>query len=409
MVKPLFTVLVLFSGIIASDALHAQSVWASLVSAPLTAVPRERPGPGLSPDSRPAGLTPVTLRIFHDSSRKDFANIGLDWQILANGVIRQKGAVFSLIAAPGRPALVRLSVRTAPGNEELYLRIRYSYKKSLLREEQLLLRAWTGGDLVVRPAGDLSFSDNASANSSDNDNDQFSVLSPTIRLQFNKQTGWLQRYEWKGLALLSDTLRPANEFWRTAHLQLFSTSTGSQLVIVRTEYTLPGSACLLHLSYTINAAGELLVEPSIEPDSTQKHTPLPRFNLQWNLPPGFDSVTWYGGSTGTTTPAIFHDLAAPGSSSAPGQDTSVVRSSQTAACKDVRWWRVTSAGGTGLLVTADSSLLTIEKPFTINCPEPSGQPPSGNYRYAFRLNPVLLTNPVIPPAGQQEQPRSGRK
>src|SRR6202000_1106561 len=120
----------------------------------------------------------------------------------------------------------------------------------------------------IRQNGQLSFADGP---------DTFIIRSPLIHLEFNKQTGWLQHYEVKGAVLFDDRLGLRADFWlagdydtstesapwRSAsnhpHLQLFSISTGSELVIVRTEYTLPETACLLHLSYTINASGQMLV------------------------------------------------------------------------------------------------------------------------------------------------------
>jgi beta-galactosidase len=275
------------------------------------------------------------------------------------------------------------------------------------------------------------------------ENDTFSIRSPTIHLAFNKQTGWLQHYQINGTDLLEDTLGLKSNFWlpaqsgdspsrppdsakawleatRDPHLQLFSTSTGSELVIVRTEYTLPAASCLLHLSYTINATGEMLVSQQLEPDpmqkpdtaqkkpdSTQAGFPLPCFGMQWTLPPGYDSITYYGKNPDSTSwIAIYRKMLIP--ASAPD-----IHPRGTAAGTAIRWWKITGQDGRGLLITADSSLLdlsALQPPRTQPLQAPRTQPlppsqiqlsidyphfdiPYASYRYAFKVSPVVTGHP----------------
>jgi hypothetical protein len=343
---------------------------------------------------------PVTLRALNDSGLRDYANIVLDWELRANGIIRQKGSLANLPIAPKHPALLRLPIRmpSTPG-EELFLGLRYHYNKKgrLLAEEQLPLRPWTGSQLQVRPSGELSYTD---------ENGLFTVRSPAALVRFDKQTGWLQVYDIKEDHLLEDSPGLRSRFWlepadpgyvasgaagspswkeasQAPRLQLFSTSTGSQLVIVRAEYTLPETSCLLHLSYTINAAGEIQVEQSVEADSTHQGEPLPCFGMYWRLPAGFDSVATYGGAL---TP--FREASAYATGSYTG----------------VRWLSITRRDGKGIRFTADSTLLTVNTRSSINT-RSSGNTPSseqwitiddpvcyrsyGNHRYAYKVAPVL--------------------
>ena len=360
-------------------------------------------------------ISPLALRILNDSGLHDYANIVLDWELRANGLVRQKGSLSNLPIPPNRPAIIRLPIRIPPATgEELFLGLHYRYRNTKttghtatsaahppvpqptaaaatpgrpLASEELLLRPWPGSQIPVKPTGDLSFTDS---------NGLFTILSPIAQLRFDKQTGWLQSYTVRDRHLVEDSPGLRSHFWleptdpgyaadsaavssswkeagRAPHLQLFSTSTGSQLVIVRAEYTLPETSCLLHLSYTINAAGEMQVGQSMEADSTKQGETLPCFGMYWLLPAGFDSVTVYGGAF------------------TPFRETNGYT---TRTYSGVRWCTITGPDGRGLRFTADSTLLTIntrssDPHLIIDNPSQPYHLPYGNYRYTYKVSPVL--------------------
>lgn len=379
-------------------------------------------GPGKAP----------AIRVYNNYSSRGLSNITLKWELLVNGNPGLKGTIAELPVAARQFKDFRLPVKipAAPG-DEVFLNIRYILKKPelplpaghMVAQEQLLLKNAKAEALTVTPAGELIFRD---------EDGIFSVSSSTtgISLQFSKQTGWLQRYMLKDLPLLDDTLGLKANFWRVLadsddasgltgqsmawklatkepHLQLFSTSTSSELVIVRADYTLPEVACLLHVHYTINAKGEMLVDQVMEVDTTatpaaSKDTArslagspvLPCFGMQWIFPAGYDSIAWYGlgpqeNNTGGTSPvqtAIYrHTIQEANTSTA------------------VRWWKVMDRQGKGLLFTADSSLLSMRAlHFVDSDRKPHSQTqldidyrqlgggalPYGNYRFMYKISPV---------------------
>jgi beta-galactosidase len=370
-------------------------------SAPIrTALVLPSPHTPIGPAGTPTRI-PVSLRVFNNAFSGNLSDIVLDWELLVNGVIRQKGSVAQLLIAPQHAGLIRLPVKIPPGaGDEMFLHLRYRSRRPgstipagrktnsplpagrLIAEQQLLLTAW-GNNLSVVPIGELSFTDESGI---------FTIQSPATRLRFDKQTGWLQQYEDKGLRLLEDTPGLRSDLWPdpadAPRLQLFSTSTGTGIVIVRAEYILPVTACHLHLSYTVNSAGEILVEQSMEADSAQQGWLLPRFGMQWVLPPGFDSVTGYGPSALSATDIGIYR-----------QTTGEPGSPEKTA---IRWWKITGRDGRGLQITADSSLLNISAaPLAGNSANGAATPPtqlkigyppyglpSGNYRYAFKITPI---------------------
>ncbi|GGA89800.1 beta-galactosidase domain 4-containing protein [Puia dinghuensis] len=329
---------------------------------------------------QPAG----SIRITNDSLLQNYTNITLDWQLLVDGITKQKGSLPALLLTPGHSRTVRLPLHLPTGYEEAYLSVQYRRLKKSLAAQQLLIKTW-GGDTFIPAAGELSFTDS---------NDVFTVTSPVLHLHFDKQTGWMQQYEANHLLLVADTngLRPA--LANPPHLQLFSTSTGSQMVIVRAEYTLPDISCLLHLSYTINAAGAMLVEQTMETDTTRQDSTahqIDRFGMDWILPPGPDSIAWYGltADNQDTIPSIHYEHPFPASGQGPHTIPPTVMT---------RWWAIVGSDGKGFQLTADSNFLRLystgaqlhidASPF----PRPS---PGLHYHQAFKVTPIT---PAPPPA-----------
>jgi beta-galactosidase len=358
----------------------------------------------------------VTLRVFNPSPNLTLTNLKLEWALEVNGSLRQKGATGSLSVTPQHTLLVHIPARLPGGDSnEIFLRLRclrippkvLPALPTVLSEEQLLVHAPTGNTPEVRPNGELTFTD---------ENDTFTIHSPLIHIEFNKQTGWLQRYNVNGAVLLTDTPVLKSNFWlpgdagdtawqeasHDPHLQLFSTSTGNTLIIVRAEYTLPATSCLLHVSYTINAKGEMLVGEQVEADSTQKGEALPCFGMRWLLPADYDSIEYYG--LGRTARDSSRDPTNPPDSirlHAPwiGTYHDTVDHLITA----IRWIRISGPDGNGVLITADSTLLNAGTQQTtpsvllhIDSRQPAADNrqfsyrlPYGNYRCTYKVSPII--------------------
>ena len=359
-----------------------------------------------------------------------------------NGSIRQKGATGSLSVAPQHTSLVHIPARLPGGDSnEIFLRLRclrippkvlpaLPTLPIVLSEEQLLVHVPNGNTPEVRPDGELTFTD---------ENDTFTIHSPLIHIEFNKQTGWLQRYDINGAVLLADTPVLKSHFWlpfgtqrpapgdagdtawqeasHDPHLQLFSTSTGNTMIIVRAEYTLPATSCLLHVSYIINAKGEMLVGEQVEADSTQKGEALPCFGMRWLLPADYGSIEYYG--LGRTAGDSSRDPAHPGvaiSDSTNPLDSIRLHAPWIGTYHDtvdhlitaIRWIRIYGPDGNGLLITADSTFLnagTLQTTPSVLLHIDSRQPaaaaipgdnrqlsyrlPYGNYRCTYKVSPII--------------------
>lgn len=289
--------------------------------------------------------TPVNIRITNDSLRKNYTNLSLRWQLLVNGLIRKQGSLPGLTLLPGHPRTLHLPLTPLAPGDESYIKVEYYRppKGPVLATQTLPMTPW-GGDTRIPATGELSFADS---------NNIFTVSSPTLHLAFDKESGWIQQYTINGQPLFIDSngLRPILP--SPPHLQLFSTSTGSQMVIVRTEYTVPELSCLLHLGYTLNSNGALLVESTLETDTTRQDSTIhsvPSFGIHCLLPRGSYAIDWYGLTEppADSIPSLHHAPMGPGATEDPAA---------AFVARWVRWLDVRDPGGKGFRITADSNFL----------------------------------------------------
>lgn len=257
------------------------------------------------------------------------------------------------------------------------------HESSIVARDQLRLREYVN-DLSIHPAGELSFTDEGGT---------FTITSPAtaLNMQFNKQTGWLQHFAIGGRLLAEDSSGLVTDLGQSPspaqepRLQLFSTSTSTELAVVKADYLIPETSFLLHARYTVNAKGEMQVEQILEVDTTQprdttagqavvKYPPL--FGMKWMLPAGMDSILYYG--------------AVPVTDSCLRTRAGLVRlrADDTGTWTDIRWWKLADGQGHGLLIAADSSLLRIyarNKQLNIDHPFVNGS--GDNYHYMYKVTP----------------------
>ena len=297
----------------------------------------------------------ITLGLYPAILQVHYINISLEWQTLANGQPAQKGVLPHRNLSSTGPTYIVLPLHIPVSQNEIILQVTGRLAAAPghkpnppLFTTYLPLRPW-GGDYSMPSAGDLSFTDS---------NNIFTITSARTQVEFDKQTGWLLHYEADGAVLMGDTaglrmdLGPVDTL--QPRLQLFFASTGPQIVIVKAEYTLPEIKCLLHLSYTLNAAGDMLVEQTLETDTTAAAPPeqtlpqpspptgptLPRFGMSWMLPKDLDSMSWYAADP-PDPPTI----------------TPPVSLSREDIFTGVRWLTLKRRDGQGLRISADSNFL----------------------------------------------------
>lgn len=149
----------------------------------------------------------------------------------------------------------------------------------------------------------------------ENDYNYLIISGETFRMEFNKHTGYLTKYEVNGQNMIKEgeALTPNfwraptdNDFganlhrkyivWKNPEIKLisFNQRTENKQVIVEAAYELSKVSAALNLTYVINNNGAVKVTQKMIADKNAKVANLFRFGVQLPMPRSFETVEYYG-------------------------------------------------------------------------------------------------------------------
>jgi beta-galactosidase len=198
------------------------------------------------------------------------------------------------------------------------------------------------------------------------------VSGPDFRLKFDKTSGLLTSYFFKGRELLK--LGPEPNFWRAPTdndfgngmekrcdvwrraslrrtLNDFSVEEhGGSAVRVVSDFALPDAGSKHRTSYLVLGSGDIIVENSIA--IGRKDLPeLPRFGMRLGVPDEFEQLEWYGrGPHENYCDRKTSAFVGRYKSTAREQFVPYVSPQENGYKTDVRWVALRDADGTGLAV-----------------------------------------------------------
>jgi beta-galactosidase len=322
----------------------------------------------------------TTVAVHNEHFFTDLSNARLHWELVVDGIQKQKGEVARLEVAPQATALIALPVKWT-GEGEAFLNLVYRQQREkdgvpaghIIAEEQLALSAPYRKTLVAAPVGKVSVADHS---------ESYTIQAGPVRLVFGKASGLLQSYRLGNTELIESGHALQPNFWRAptdndmgAKLQLklkawkevpgklqaaaFTPlrSDDGGTVTVTSRYELRGLGATLTVRYTVNGKGELVVRQDLQADTTEEHPMLLKFGMKWVLPAGFEAIEYYG--RGPHENYSDRSYAAPVGryrQTVSSQFTPYTRPQETGNKTGVRWWRITNGGGKGLMVEGAEAL-----------------------------------------------------
>lgn len=321
-----------------------------------------------------------SLRIYNEAFFRDAKNVRLNWQMLQDGKPVQEGTVEEVNVSPHGTRTIKLPC-TVPTNGEVFLNLSYRLKEAEpllpngfeVATEQLRLRNAAKKEVAVAAKGKVSLVRN----------DSFcTVYSASATIGFDAKTGWLRSYNIAGVEYIESGFSPKANFWRAPTdldmganlphklkawraasngfvLTGFGASETNGVVNVSATYNLPEVYAALQMRYTVNAAGELLVEQTLLADTIKAVSVLPRFGFRWILPEGFESLAYYG--HGPAENYVDRNYAAHVGlyeQTVSGQFYPYIRPQETGNKTGVRWLEVKAKAGHGLHIQSDTLLST---------------------------------------------------
>lgn len=330
--------------------------------------------------TEPVAMTQGDFTIHNEYLFRDLSNFDLAWELLCDGRAVRCGGMKVPHVAPQQTAALSLPLGTLPAEGELLLNLHYRLREAepllpagtVLARQQFVLRE--GG--VTLPGTSLRyFAPERGLSLVEEDRNYLIVEGDGVRLDFDRKSGFLTRYESDGHRWLAEgsTLRP--NFWRaptdndmganlhtkwrvwhhpTLVLQSLTAQTAGTEVVVAARYAMPEVEAALTLNYRVNQQGGVTVTQSLKATAGAKHPPMMRFGMRMEMAADYDAIRYYGrGPAENYIDRKASTFVGRYAQSVEEQFYPYIRPQETGAKSDLRWWHQGNRSGQGLLISAE--------------------------------------------------------
>lgn len=323
------------------------------------------------------------IAVYNENFFRDLSAYALEWEVTKDGKVVRSGRVESLNVAPQTTATVKLDWGPTCKCAEWLLNVRYVQKNQegvipaghVVAKAQLVINPYQQPDMkldnvkhmnqeVVAPVAD------------DSNSNCLNITGEHFNIQFNKATGYMDRYtvDGKEMILEGAALTPNfwraptdNDFgaglqkkysvWKNPEIKLVSLKHEMQdnRVVVTAEYEMKEVSARLALTYTINNAGAVKVTQKMTADKQAKVSDMFRFGMQLVMPEEFEQISYYGRGPvenysdrkTATDLGIYHQTV-------DEQFYAYIRPQENGTKSDIRWWKQLDASGSGLEFVAEA-------------------------------------------------------
>ncbi|QIA09141.1 glycoside hydrolase family 2 TIM barrel-domain containing protein [Draconibacterium halophilum] len=325
----------------------------------------------------PIDLLSGTLSVYNENFFRNLENYYLEWQLLADGEVIENGIVNELNVLAQEKVTVKLnySIEKVNDEKELLLNVFFKLKKS----EQLLPAGHkvASNQLVIRPHIESQLAIDESEKTIKypkvHDTNQYWMIikDEDFQIDFNKSTGFLERYSFGGNELLAPgtALKPnfwraptdndmgawfqvRSKVWRDPNLTLKSlqSQVKNDLTEVQAEYEIKDVSAKLNLTYLISSDGSVTVNQKLMADSEAKVPDLFRFGMQLVMPESFDQIEFYGrGPVENYRDRKSSQFLGIYNQNVEDQFYPYIRPQETGTKTDIRWWKQFDRAGKGFL------------------------------------------------------------
>lgn len=320
------------------------------------------------------------IRIYNENFFKDLGNIYLDWELVADGKVIQKGKVDQLHIQPREKEELTIHYKLPRrAYHDVFLNIYYKTKVEkylvpadwIVAKDQITVIHRERPSLQLQKASKVAVHDNDSV---------ITVRGENFRMVFDHKDGLLKHYEIKGEDFIKAGYGLRPNFWRAPTdndmgagfqkllinwkrssndrflLNYHVDHSDSGSVKLTMEYALPYVYATLLISYEVNGKGAMIVSESMRADTSRKVAMLPRFGMQMMLPKSLDRMEWYGrGPHENYWDRKDAEFVGIYTSTVDKQyHKDYVRPQESGNKSDIRWLKLTDSSGIGLRITSDT-------------------------------------------------------
>ena len=328
--------------------------------------------------AEPVDLQHGQLSVYNEHFFTDLSDVSMQWQLLVDGEVADKGEVSELNCGPQQRVNVTLpyQLRDISGAGDIYLNVCFVLKRSqpLMQRGQVV--AYNQLTVLESPRHQVATraTTGKAVKVVNKKNEPAITLSGRhFSVQFDRKTGFMTQYvaDGKNLLAAGGSLKPnfwraVNDndmgagvqrkyaVWRNPALNLVSLTVNNKLKSVRAEYDMPDVKARLVLNYVVRPDGSIDVTEQLTADKSADVPPMFRFGMVMQLPYQMDNSEFYGRGPienyadrkSSQTMGIYRLTA-------DEQFFPYIRPQETGTKSDMRWWNQTDRTGEGLRVMAD--------------------------------------------------------
>ncbi len=343
----------------------------------------------------PVDLSKGIVSIYNENFFRNLSDCYMEWELLADGKVIRADRVELLDVAPQSSNNLTLSLGEIPLDKEVLLNVYYKLKQSegllpaghQLAKQQLAITDYSWPTMIL----DEKKQSNVAISVPqiiDNDFQYLIIKGLTFALEFNKQTGFLCKYDVTGMSLIQEGASLTPNFWRAptdndygANLQtkyaawknpemklisLTSSVLNEQAVVVA-SYDMPSVSAKLTMTYVVNHVGDVMLTQNMETSKDVNVSPMFRFGVEVVMPNNYDRVQYYGrGPAENYSDRKDSELIGQYAQTVADQFYSYIRPQETGTKSDIRWWEQLDKSGNGLCVISESPFLASALHYTID-------------------------------------------
>lgn len=357
-----------------------------------------------------------TINIQNEFFFKDLNNVKLKWELLVDGKVSDTGIIENLEVLPSQDKNYNLSIQLPKSYKEAFVNINYLLKEDepflpkdyAIAEDQLVLNeGWNESIDVTNGSEAIEITETET---------KIFFQSKKMEVAFEKETGFINHYQFNNNQVLKDGYHLQPNFWRAPNDNDYGASSQNKLrdwktysealelkdwkhhvegntIIVKATYRLEKVFADLVLNYEINSEGELLVKQTLLIDKDKKTPMLPRFGMKIVLPKAFENITYYG--RGPHENYIDRKASTPigiYNQSTTEQYYPYIRPQETGNKVDVRWYQLTTNNNIGIKIDSNKPFATTTLHYLI---EDLDDGVEKNQRHASELKERDLTSLFI--------------
>ncbi|MGM9803645.1 MAG: glycoside hydrolase family 2 TIM barrel-domain containing protein [Muribaculaceae bacterium] len=327
--------------------------------------------------TEPVDLKSGKISVYNENFFVDLSNYRLQWTLLVDGKPAQSGVIDNLKVAPQAKVAYTLPYTIDPQytNKEILLNIEFAQKNAaqLIDAAQVIARQ----QHVVEPYKAAEINNNCTAEAPTlNEGDRHFIIieGADFGVEFNRGNGFITKYQVAGRSMLEEGKQITPNFWRAptdndfgAGLQKryrvwknpemkltdIKATTQDENISVVANYEMPQVSAKLTLTYLINGNGEICITQSMTTTAGAEVPDMFRFGMQLPMPGNIEYSEFYGRGpienyidrNNSTFLGIYRLTA-------DEQAYQYIRPQETGTKSDMRWWKQTTKGGKGLMITA---------------------------------------------------------